>query len=69
MDELYDDLVEAIYSLEDAAEALSHFSEEKSIVEELIFSLEEKRQQILRSIEKRDSKELAALTREYYDNL
>lgn len=69
MYDLYDDLVDAIYSLEDASQKLSALPEEKSVVDELLFELYDKRDKMERAIEIIHNKDVAALTTEYFANL
>ena len=69
MYELYDDLQAAIYSLEDASDVLTAFPEEKSVIDELLFTLREKLDEVEKAICKFENKEIAALSREYFKNL
>ena len=69
MYDLYDDLTSAINSLEDARDALKYFPDEKGMVEDILNTLEEKRDVIDRAVSTFQDKEHAAMIREYFSNL
>ena len=69
MYDLYDDLTSAINALEDARDALKYFPDEKGMVEDILNTLEEKRDVIDRAVSTFQDKEHAAMIREYFSNL
>lgn len=69
MYELLDELEETIYSLQDALEVLQHYPEERSIIEEVYETLEEKKAQVQEAIAQREERENAALEDEYYRDI
>lgn len=72
MDEMYDlldDINSAINHLQDARDDLKHFPDERCGVGEMLMLLIERKFEIEKKISESESKERAALEREYYKNL
>lgn len=69
MYDLLDELDAALYSLQDAIDSLKHFSEEKSIIEEVYDDLDEQRRTLQAEIDKNEDADLAALERDYFKDV
>lgn len=69
MYDLLDELDAALYSLQDAIDSLKHFSEEKSIIEEVYEGLDEQRRTLQAEIDKNEDADLVALERDYFKDV
>lgn len=69
MYDLLDELESALYSLQDAIDALKHFPEEQSVLDEVRISLEEQRSYVETNIARAEDDEVAAMERDYYNDV
>lgn len=69
MYDLLDELESALYSLQDAIDALKHFPEEQSVLDEVRIALEEQRSYVETNIARAEDDEVAAMERDYYNDV
>lgn len=69
MYDLLDELESALYSLQDAIDALKHFPEEQSVLDEVRMALEEQRSYVETNIARAEDDEVAAMERDYYNDV